>query len=339
MQEKIVELQSLLQNPKDIVITVHRGPDGDALGSALALYSILSQLGHSVTVISPNNYASFLCWMKGNGDIVIFTEQEEKAIDITNNADLIFLLDFNNLSRTGEYTEVIREASAKKIMIDHHQDPDFEAADIVISDTKYCSTAHLLFEVIESLGYKHLINKDVAECIYTGIMTDTGSFKFSSVNSGTHRVVAELLDAGADNAKVHDLIYDNYSLERTKLLGYCLNNKMQIFQDMNSAVLSLSEEELKRFNFKKGDTEGFVNYALAIKGIIFAVFITEKEGVVKLSLRSKGDFKVNEIAKKYFNGGGHVNASGGISSLSLEKTIEKVISIFKEYQNELITNK
>ena len=339
MKEKIVELQSLLQNPKDIVITVHRGPDGDALGSALALYSILSQLGHSVTVISPNNYASFLYWMKGNEDIVVFTEQEEKAIDITKNADLIFLLDFNNLSRIGEYTEVIREASAKKIMIDHHQDPDFEAADIVISDTKYCSTAQLLFEVIESLGYNHLINKDVAECIYTGIMTDTGSFKFSSVTSETHKVVAQLIDAGADNAKVHDLIYDNYSLERTKLLGYCLNNKMQIFQDLNSAVLSLSEEELKRFNFKKGDTEGFVNYALAIKGVIFAVFITEKEGLVKLSLRSKGDFKVNEIAKKYFSGGGHMNAAGGISDLSVEETIEKVISIFKEYKNELITNK
>ncbi len=339
MQEQIVELQSLLQNPKDIVITVHRGPDGDALGSALALYSVLTQSGHSVTVISPNNYASFLYWMKGNEDIVVFSDQEEKAIDITNNADLIFLLDFNNLSRIGEYTEVVRESSAKKIMIDHHQDPDFDAADIVISDTKYCSTSQLLFEVIESLGHKHLINKDVAECLYTGIMTDTGSFKFSSVSSRTHRVVAQLLDAGADNAKVHDLIYDNYSTERTRLLGYCLNNKMQIFQDLNSAVLSLSEEELKRFNFKKGDTEGFVNYALAIKGIIFAVFITEKEGLVKLSLRSKGGFKVNEIAKKYFSGGGHMNAAGGISDLSLEGTIEKVISIFKKYKNELITNK
>ncbi len=339
MQEQIVELQSLLQNPKDIVITVHRGPDGDALGSALALYSVLTQSGHSVTVISPNNYASFLYWMKGNEDIVVFSDQEEKAIDITNNADLIFLLDFNNLSRIGEYTEVVRESSAKKIMIDHHQDPDFDAADIVISDTKYCSTSQLLFEVIESLGHKHLINKDVAECLYTGIMTDTGSFKFSSVTSRTHRVVAQLLDAGADNAKVHDLIYDNYSTERTRLLGYCLNNKMQIFQDLNSAVLSLSEEELKRFNFKKGDTEGFVNYALAIKGIIFAVFITEKEGLVKLSLRSKGGFKVNEIAKKYFSGGGHMNAAGGISDLSLEGTIEKVISIFKKYKNELITNK
>tara|TARA_B100001741_G_C16554413_1_gene601617 strand:- start:7270 stop:8103 length:834 start_codon:yes stop_codon:yes gene_type:complete len=277
--------------------------------------------------------------MKGNEDIVVFSDQEEKAIDITNNADLIFLLDFNNLSRIGEYTEVVRESSAKKIMIDHHQDPDFDAADIVISDTKYCSTSQLLFEVIESLGHKHLINKDVAECLYTGIMTDTGSFKFSSVTSRTHRVVAQLLDAGADNAKVHDLIYDNYSTERTRLLGYCLNNKMQIFQDLNSAVLSLSEEELKRFNFKKGDTEGFVNYALAIKGIIFAVFITEKEGLVKLSLRSKGGFKVNEIAKKYFSGGGHMNAAGGISDLSLEGTIEKVISIFKKYKNELITNK
>jgi len=339
MQEKISELKSLLQNPKDIVITVHRGPDGDALGSALALSDILSQLKHRVTVISPNDYASFLYWMKGNEKVLIFTEEVDKTTEITNNADLIFLLDFNSLSRIGEYKETVKNSSAKRIMIDHHQDPNLEDADIIISDPSSCSTAQLLFEVLENLGYKNLINKDVAECIYAGIMTDTGSFKFSSTTSKTHKIIAELIESGAENSKVHDLIYDNYSEDRTKLLGYCLNDKLQIFPELHSAVISLTEEELNKFNFKKGDTEGVVNYALAIQGIRFAVFITEKEGMVKLSLRSKGSFKVNGIAKKYFNGGGHMNASGGVSDISVKETVQKVIGIFEEYKHELITNK
>jgi phosphoesterase RecJ-like protein len=338
MQEKLNELKLLLQNKKNIVITIHRGPDADALGSALALSDVLKQLNHNVTVVSPNDYASFLYWMKGNNEVVVFTEQTEKAIEITNNADLIFLLDFNDLSRIGEYTETVKNSSSTKIMIDHHQDPNMNDADLVFSDTSSCSTAQLLFEILDGLSFKSMINKDVAECIYAGIMTDTGSFKYSSTTSKTHMVISELIDAGAENSKVHDLIYDNYSEDRTKLLGYCLNDKLQIFPELNSAIISLTEEELDRFNFKKGDTEGVVNYALAIKGIIFAVFIAEKEGKVKLSLRSKGDFKVNEIAKKYFSGGGHMNASGGISDRSVEGTVKKVIEVFEEYKNELLTN-
>tara|TARA_B100000767_G_scaffold270324_1_gene293763 strand:+ start:86 stop:1102 length:1017 start_codon:yes stop_codon:yes gene_type:complete len=338
MQEKLNELKLLLQNKKNIVITIHRGPDADALGSALALSDVLKQLNHNVTVVSPNDYASFLYWMKGNNEVVVFTEQTEKAIEITNNADLIFLLDFNDLSRIGEYTETVRNSSSAKIMIDHHQEPNMNDADLVFSDTSSCSTAQLLFEILDGLSFTSMINKDVAECIYAGIMTDTGSFKYSSTTSKTHKVISELIDAGAENSKVHDLIYDNYSEDRTKLLGYCLNDKLQIFPELNSAIISLTEEELDRFNFKKGDTEGVVNYALAIKGIIFAVFIAEKEGKVKLSLRSKGDFKVNEIAKKYFSGGGHMNASGGISDRSVEGTVKKVIEVFKEYKNELLTN-
>ena len=338
MKEKLNELKLLLQNKKNIVITIHRGPDADALGSALALSDVLKQLNHNVTVVSPNDYASFLYWMKGNNEVVVFTEQTEKAIEITNNADLIFLLDFNDLSRIGEYTETVKNSSSTKIMIDHHQEPNMNDADLVFSDTSSCSTAQLLFEILDGLSFKSMINKDVAECIYAGIMTDTGSFKYSSTTSKTHMVISELIDAGAENSKVHDLIYDNYSEDRTKLLGYCLNDKLQIFPELNSAIISLTEEELDRFNFKKGDTEGVVNYALAIKGIIFAVFIAEKEGKVKLSLRSKGDFKVNEIAKKYFSGGGHMNASGGISDRSVEGTVKKVIEVFEEYKNELLTN-
>ena len=338
MQEKIVKIKSVLQNSKNIVITVHKSPDGDALGSALALYDVLSQLNHNVRVVSPNSYASFLYWMKGNGDVLVFSEDTDESIKVTENADVIFMLDYNHLTRIGDYSDVVRNSDAFKVMIDHHQEPELDASDVIISDTSSCSTAQLLFNVIEKLGYKNLINKDVAECLYAGIMTDTGSFKFSSTTSETHKIIAQLIDLGANNSKVHDLIYDNYSPERAKLLGYCLNEKMKIFQNLHSAVISLTEEELKSFNFRKGDTEGVVNYALAIKGITFAVFIVQKDGVVKLSLRSKGDFKVNEIAKKYFSGGGHINAAGGISELSVDDTIKKVIEIFKKYKTKLLTN-
>ena len=336
MKEKISEIKSLLQNSKDIVITVHRGPDADALGSALALSDILKQLDHNVTVISPNNYASFLHWMKGHDQVVVYSEDKEKAHSITDNADLIFLLDLNSLSRTSDYSSVLESSSAFRILIDHHLEVDNDAADIIISDSKSCSTAKLLFKLIKHLGYKHLINIDVAECIYAGIMTDTGSFKYSSTTSETHMVAAELINLGANNSKIHDLIYDNYSEKRIKLLGYCLNEKLQVFSSLGSALISLTEEELKKFNFKKGDTEGIVNYALSIEGIKFAVFIAEKEGMVKLSLRSKGDFQVNKIAKRYFNGGGHMNAAGGVSEFSVNETIKQVISIFEENKINLI---
>ena len=338
LQEKIEKIKSVLQNSKNIVITIHSSPDGDALGSALALSNILIQLNHNVTVISPNSYASFLSWMNGNDDILIFKDNEKESIRVTRNADIIFILDFNHLSRLGDYSNIVRESNGYKIMIDHHQDPDLGIADVIISDSNSSSTCQLLFNVIDYLGYKKLINKDIAECLYAGIITDTGSFKFSSTNSETHIIVSKLIDFGADNSKIHDLIYDNFSPDRINLLGYCLNEKMKIFKDYNSAVISLNDDDLKRFNFKKGDTEGVVNYALSVKDVIFAVFIVEKEGVVKLSLRSKGKFKVNEIAKKYFNGGGHLNAAGGVSNLSIVETEKKVIDIFKKYKNELLIN-
>jgi phosphoesterase RecJ-like protein len=335
MTKNIKELKSLLKEPKNIVITTHRGPDGDAMGSSLGLYHLLSNLGHSVNVITPNEYASFLHWLPGNDSVTNYEEDELKAKEITANADLIFLLDFSHLSRIATYSDVVKNSSATKIMIDHHQDPDINIADIIFSDTTACSTAQLVYEVIDNMGMKSNINKDIAECLYVGIMTDTGSFKFASTTAKTHHIIANLIAAGAENAKIHDLIYDNSSANRIKLLGYCLNNKLRLYPENNSAIISLTAEELKQFEFKKGDTEGFVNYALAIKGIKFAVFIAEKDGMVKLSLRSKGDFKVNEIANKYFNGGGHMNASGGVSKVSVDETITIVENIINEYKQKL----
>lgn len=339
MQEKIKALKNLLSEKKNIVITVHRGPDGDAMGSALGLYNILIQEGHNVNVISPNDYASFLHWLPNNENVIVFTEKEEEAKSITANAELIFLLDFGQISRLDTYAETVSNSSAAKVMIDHHQEPDESISDLLLSDVTACATAQIVFEIIQELGYSHLINKDVAECLYAGIMTDTGSFKYASTTEKTHRIIAELIAKGTDNAKIHDLVYDNFSDNRLKLLGYCLNQKLQIFKENKAAIISLDAEELERFNFQKGDTEGVVNYALMIEGIVCAAFITEKEGVVKLSLRSKGDFKVNEIAKRYFNGGGHTNAAGGISDVSVEKTIIKLESIFDKYKLELINTK
>ncbi len=339
MQEKIKLLKALISEKKNIVIIVHRGPDGDAMGSALGLYNVLVQLGHIVTVITPNDYASFLYWLPGNEKVIVFTEEKEKAKQITTDTDLIFLLDFGQIGRLDDYGGIVQNSTAKKVMIDHHQEPDEHISDILFSDVTACSTAQIVFEIIKELGYKNLINKDVAECLYTGIMTDTGSFKYSSTTERTHHIIAELIGKGAENSKIHDLVYDNFSENRVKLLGYCLNQKLQIFKENKAAIISLNAEELKQFKFKKGDTEGIVNYALSIEDIIFAVFIAEKEGLVKLSLRSKGNFKVNEIAKKYFSGGGHKNAAGGISDISVNDTIEKLKEIFNEYKTQLLNTK
>ena len=331
MQEEYNKLYTIITgSKKNVVITTHRGPDGDAMGSSLALYHLLKKLEHNVQIITPNDYAYFLHWLPGNKDVIIYEESKEKCKKITEKADLIFFMDLNNIDRIADYKECVRNLSSTKILIDHHQDPDYSIADLVFSDTKSSSTAELLYKIINVLNLNHLIDIDISECLYTGILTDTGSFKYSSTTSNTHKIISDLIERGVNHSRIHDLIYDNSTIDKMRLLGYCLNKKLQIYEENNSAIISLNHEELKRFNFKKGDTEGIINYALAIKGIIFAAFIVEKDGIVKLSLRSKGNFKVNEIAKKYFNGGGHINASGGVSQLSVKETIKKLEKIINK---------
>ena len=335
MNHKIGELKNIITKPQKIVITTHRGPDGDAMGSSLALYNILVKLKHKVNVISPNDYASFLHWLPGNDLVTEYESSKETAIKLVEDADIIFMLDFNDLSRIDDLADNVKSSDAYKVLIDHHQDPQNNIADLIFSEPTICSTSQLLFQIIDKMDLSYLIDKDIAECFYVGIMTDTGSFKYSSTTSETHNIIARLIDFGARNTVVHDLVYDNYSADRMKLLGYCLNDKLLLFPENKSAIISLTNEELKRFNFKKGDTEGIINYALAIKDTIFAAFIVERDNIVKLSLRSKGNFKVNEIANRYFSGGGHVNAAGGISNTNINATIEKVKEIILEYKEEL----
>ena len=324
-------LKQKLSLPKKIVITTHKGPDGDAMGSSLALCNYLIKKGHDVKVITPNEYPKFLKWMKGDREVIEFCHNVKKATDITNNAEIIFCLDFNTLSRIDTYQPIVEQSKAFKALIDHHQQPD--KFDFNYSDTNACSTAQMVFEFIKAFDDLDYIDSDIAECIYAGILTDTGNFRFKSVTARTHEVVAQLIRKGAQTHLVNDRIYDNNSVNRLKLLGYCLNDKLEVIPEYSSAIISLTHNELDRFNFQKGDTEGVVNYALSIEGVSIAAFFVERDGLVKISFRSKGDFSVNQFARDHFNGGGHINAAGGAYGNDINKAIDKFKEILPNYIN------
>lgn len=332
----ISELKSLLATPQKIVITTHHKPDGDAMGSSLGLYAYLIQKGHHVKVITPTDYPYFLHWLPNNSDVIIYTEQKEESDLHVAEASLIFCLDFNTLSRINELGEVIRESEAYKIMIDHHLEPeDFD--DYRCWNINACAAAQLVYEfIVHELEDGGLMTKDIATCLYTGIMTDSGSFRFPSATSDVYRIAADLIDAGAEHWRIHQLVYDNATENRLRFLGHCLTNKLEILREFNTAIITVTAEELKEYNIVTGDTEGIVNYALSINGIRLAAFIIERTDRVKLSLRSTGDFPANEICKKYFNGGGHRNAAGGASDDSLADTVAKFKSILTEYKPQLL---
>jgi phosphoesterase RecJ-like protein len=328
-------LKDLLAKPKQIVITTHHKPDGDAMGSSLGLYNYLIQKGHHVKVITPTDYPQFFNWMPGNEEVIIYTDDTEAANHCINKAEIICCLDFNNLSRINEMGEVVRQTSAFKIMMDHHLEPeDFD--DWRLWNINACASAQLVFEFINDVMQEPaLINKDVASCLYTGIMTDSGSFRFPSTTSAVHRIVAQLIDAGANNSRIHQLVYDNSSESRLRFLGFCLSEKLEVLPEYHTALISVTKQELEKFNIITGDTEGVVNFALSITGIKLAAFIVERTELVKLSLRSRDDFPANEICKKYFNGGGHRNAAGGSSTEPLNDVIQKFKSILPEYKKLL----
>jgi phosphoesterase RecJ-like protein len=331
-------LKELLGSPKKIVITTHHKPDADALGSSLALLRYLEKKGHQTNVITPSDYPDFLYWMSGNEKVIIYNQENEKRIEeLTMQADLIFCLDFSAIQRINDYGPIVSKAPAKKVLIDHHLEPE-SFADIVIWDTNAAATAVLIYELIISLGDKTLIDTCIGECIYAGIMTDTGSFRHPSTNRQVHLIIAELMLFSVDTSRIHRLIYDNNSEVRLRFLGFALLKKLVVLHDMGVAYITVSEEELLEFQSQTGDTEGLVNYALSMKNVIMAAVIIERPDAVKLSFRSKGEFSVNKFARTHFEGGGHKNASGGRSALSLEATVDKFISILPQYKNELLEN-
>ena len=333
--EDISRVKDLLQEPAKVVIVPHKGPDGDAMGSTLALKLLLDAEGHEVQLIAPNDYPEFLKWLPGQEKVLIYENEKEKADDFIQNAEVIFVLDFNHLSRAGDMYPALKEAGAAFIMIDHHQEPDDFAA-ITYSDVTLCSTCQMVYHFIENIGLKEKITPQIATCLYTGIMTDTGSFRYRSTTSLTHRVVANLIDKGADNTNIHENVYDTSTYSQLQLLGVALQN-LKVIKGLRTAFITLSQEELDKHNFKKGDTEGFVNYGLSLSGIVFAAIFIENrsENIIKISFRSKGTFSVNDFARRHFDGGGHTNAAGAKSDLSMEETIEKFIGILPHYKTSL----
>ncbi|MEP4882655.1 DHH family phosphoesterase, partial [Maribacter dokdonensis] len=305
--EHLNALKKLLSSPKKIAIIPHKNPDGDAIGSTLALWHYLSNNGHSATIVAPNDFPKFLKWMPGAQQILNFERENSQSKTVINEADIVFTLDFNHLGRVGQMSEILESAQATFVMVDHHQEPS-DYASIMYSDVSMSSTCEMVYVLINQLGDENSISPDMANCIYTGIMTDTGSFKFAATTSNTHRVVADLMDKGAEGTEIHHRIYDTNSPSRLHLLGCALKN-MVILNEYATAYITLSQEELDKYNYQKGDTEGFVNYGLTLDGIKFAVIFIEnkEEGIFKISFRSVGDFSVNDFARKHFNGGGHTN--------------------------------
>jgi len=332
-KEAVLAIQNLLATPKKIAIIPHRSPDGDAMGSTLALYHFLLKLNHYPVVISPNEFPNFLAWLPGSETVLIYENDKENCTKILNEAELVFTLDFNALHRTGEMEQVLNKLSAPMIMIDHHQKPDIYAT-VNYSDTSIGSTCEMIYNLISYLDKKDLLDKTIATCIYTGITTDTGSFRFPSTTSTTHRIVADLIDIGINNSAIHNLLFDDNSANRLQLLGRALQN-IKVFPEYKTSYITLSQKELDEFQYQKGDTEGIVNYGLSIKGIYFsAIFIEHRdENIIKISLRSQGNFDVNQFAREHFNGGGHINAAGGKSYESMKATTNK----FEELISKITT--
>ncbi len=326
----ISALQAFLAHPRQVVITTHSNPDADALGSSLGLFHFLRKMGHTATVITPTDYPDFLKWMPGNEDVLIYSnDTATRAKALLNEAEAIFCLDFSDLKRIGALGEVVEKCEGTKILIDHHLNPS-PFADLSLHDTAAAATAELIYDMIMAFGAGDKIDSSIVNCLYAGIMTDTGSFKHSNTTAKVHRTVADLIDKGADTAKVSREIYDTNSLNRLRFLGYALNDLLKVNMVKGVAHFVITQKDTQRFNLKSGDTEGLVNYALSIQGIRVAALFKEYPEEIKMSFRSVGDIAVNKFAEDYFSGGGHKNAAGGISNESLTKVLDTFIKLVEE---------
>lgn len=333
--KNIKEFYPHLTESKKVVITTHQKPDGDAMGSSLGLYHFLINLGHTVTVISPTNWANFLDWMPGINQVIDFEYNREKAKRIISEAELIFCLDFNILHRTKNVEQPLTEAKCTKILIDHHQQPQEEAFDYGVSDTGKSSTCEMVYDFIVESGHSDKINLDTAIALYTGVMTDTGSFRFPSTTASVHRMVAHLKELGLQHTVIHEKIYDNFLENRLRFIGNALLNRMDVLYEYNTAIMFIPKSDLQKYDIKTGDTEGLVNYLLTIQGIKFAAIVIDRDEERKWSFRSKGNFDVNTFARLHFEGGGHVNAAGGRSSLPLDQTVKNFYQVIKQYDQQL----
>lgn len=331
--QPIQNIFTLLEQPRKIVITTHQKPDADAMGSSLGLYHFLKQFGHNLTVISPTNWASFLNWMPDCKLVLDYEAQTTKADAAIENADWIFCLDFNALNRTKRMEEKLRQAKADKLLIDHHREPQQEVFAYGVSNTDKSSTAEMVYDFIIESGNSDKITEPVASCLYAGVMTDTGSFRFPSTHASVHRMVADLKDRGLNHAYIHEALFDNFLENRFRFIGHVLLKRMEIFYEYNTALIAIPQADLIHYDIKTGDTEGLVNYPLSIKGIQLTAIIIDRGEERKSSFRSKGQFDVNQFARKYFSGGGHFNAAGGFN----KEPLEEVVAIFKKAIKENAT--
>lgn len=333
--KSILEIFPLLAHPCQIVITTHQKPDADAMGSSLALLHFLKQFGHSVTVISPTNWAGWVNWLPGTKEVLDYERDKQKAEVILDKADWLFCLDFNIFHRTKTLTEKLKQLTCTKILIDHHQEPDETSFDYGISDTSKSSTCEMIYDFIIASGQANKLNEEIGICIYTGVIGDTGSFRFSSATARVHRLVADLKERGLNHGYVHDKLFDNFLENRLRFTGNVLLNRMEVFYEYNTALIAIPKNDLLKYQIKTGDTEGLVNYPQSIQGIKLVALVIDRDEERKWSFRSKGEFDCNTFARKYFEGGGHYNASGGRTNDSLEQTVLYFKQVMKENGNLL----
>lgn len=330
----VAKLKQLIDQASSILITTHVNADGDAIGSTLALALLLKKLGKRVKIMTPNDFPGFLHWLPGQELIYIHLKNPEITLSLAEKADLIFVIDYNEPGRLKDADKILLNSEVFKVMIDHHPNPaDF--VNMAISVSQLGSTAELIYYVIHELELQHLIDPDIATCIYTGIMTDTGCFSYNCSYPEVFAVTADLLNYEIDKDLIYKNVYDNFSESRMRLMGYCLNEKMVVIPEYNTAYISLTESEMNRFNHAPGDTEGFVNLPFSIKGIKLTAIFIQKKDHIKISFRSRGNFAVNEFSSKYFNGGGHFNAAGGKWNEPLENTIQRFVELLSGYKAQL----
>jgi phosphoesterase RecJ-like protein len=331
----VQDIFPMLSTPRKVAITTHQKPDADAMGSTLALKHFLVQFGHDVTVISPTNWAGWVNWMPGVKEVLDYEQDKQKAEAILDKADWLFCLDFNIFYRTKSMTEKLKQLKCTKILIDHHQEPDTASFDYGISDTSKSSTCEMVYDLIVGSGHADKINLDISECIYAGVVGDTGSFRFASTHAGVHTLVADLKSRGLGHGTVHDQLFDNFLENRLRFIGHVLLNRMEVLYEFNTVLIAIPKFDLQKFQIRTGDTEGLVNLPQSIQGIKLVALVIDRDEERKWSFRSKGDFDCNLFARKYFEGGGHFNAAGGRSSDSLEKTVQHFREAIKENQQLL----